>query len=51
MTETAIDICEKCTCDSETKTIDCEELKLNKMFREIDWIALNNTKTIPDIVK
>lgn len=44
-------ICKKCNCDAKTKTIECSNLGLEKMFTTEEWAVVNATDNVYEILK
>ncbi|KAJ6647296.1 Leucine-rich repeat neuronal protein 1 [Pseudolycoriella hygida] len=45
------EICKLCKCQPDTKTIDCQDLEIDKMFTEKEFVALNSSKVPQDIFR
>jgi len=49
-TET-FEICKKCNCEVEVKTVDCQDLKITELFSIEQFKALNDSKVPQDILR
>lgn len=45
------EICKKCDCQVEEKTVDCQDLDIENMFSDEEFIAFNNSKVPQDIFR